>query len=43
MNADKIIVLDDGESVGIGKHSELLETSDVYAEICHTQLEKEEM
>ncbi len=43
MNADKIIVLDDGEAVGIGTHSELLETSDVYAEICRSQLEKEEM
>ncbi len=43
MNADKIIVLDDGEAVGIGTHSELLDSCDVYAEICRTQLEKEEM
>ncbi len=43
MNADKIIVLDDGEAVGIGTHSELLENSEVYSEICRTQLEKEEM
>ncbi len=43
MNCDKIIVLDDGEAVGIGTHSELLKSSEVYAEICSTQLEKEEM
>ena len=32
-NADKIIVLDDGTVMGIGKHDELLETCDVYREI----------
>ncbi len=32
-NADKIIVLDDGTIVGIGKHDDLLETCDVYREI----------
>ncbi len=37
MNADKIIVLDDGEIVGIGKHSELLETCEVYKEIYESQ------
>ncbi len=34
-NADKIIVLDDGVAVGIGKHDELLEKCEVYKEICN--------
>ena len=37
MNADKIIVLDDGEAVGIGKHEELLENCEVYKEIYASQ------
>ena len=37
MNADKIVVLDDGEIVGIGKHQDLLETCDVYREIYESQ------
>lgn len=32
--ADQIIVLDDGKIVGLGTHSELLKTCDVYKEIC---------
>ncbi len=41
MHADKIIVLDDGEAVGIGTHSELLDTCPVYREIYETQFGKE--
>jgi ABC-type multidrug transport system fused ATPase/permease subunit len=37
MHADKIIVLDDGCAVGIGTHSELLDTCSVYREIYETQ------
>lgn len=40
MHADKIIVLDDGEAVGIGKHEELLETCPVYREIYDSQFKK---
>ena len=41
MHADKIIVLDDGKMVGIGKHEELLETCDVYKEIYDSQYSEE--
>ncbi|MBR5312572.1 MAG: ABC transporter ATP-binding protein [Clostridia bacterium] len=37
MDADQIIVLDDGKVVGIGTHSRLLETCDVYREIYESQ------
>ena len=37
MYADKIVVLDDGEAVGIGTHAELIESCDVYREIYATQ------
>lgn len=40
--ADKIIVLDDGKQVGIGTHKELLESCEVYKEICYSQLSREE-
>ena len=43
MNADKIIVLDKGECVGIGTHKELLKNCDVYREIALSQLSKEEL
>lgn len=43
MNADKIIVLDDGHAVGYGRHEELLKSCEVYADICRSQLEKEEL
>ncbi len=39
-HADKIIVLDDGEAVGIGTHSELLESCPVYREIVMSQESK---
>ena len=43
MNADKILVLDNGECVGIGTHKELLKTCDVYKQIALSQLSKEEL
>lgn len=42
-NADKIIVLDNGNIVGIGSHSELLKNCTVYKEICLSQLSSEEV
>ncbi len=36
-SADRIIVLDEGRIAAIGKHEELLKTSDVYIEICKSQ------
>ncbi|MFU2164151.1 ABC transporter ATP-binding protein [Streptococcus pluranimalium] len=38
MDADQIIVLDEGEIVGRGKHEELLATNDIYREIANSQL-----
>ena len=43
MNADKIIVLDEGKCVGIGTHKELLKTCEVYKQIALSQLTKEEL
>lgn len=43
IHADKIVVLDKGECVGIGTHKELLKTCDVYKEIALSQLSKEEL
>lgn len=43
MDADKIIVLDQGKAVGKGTHKELLETCPVYREIALSQLSKEEL
>ena len=40
MNADKIVVLDDGNVVGIGRNQELLKTCDVYREIALSELSK---
>ncbi len=40
MNADMIIVLDDGKAVGIGTHEELLKTCSVYEEIYYSQFER---
>ena len=42
-NADKIIVLDKGKTVGIGTHKELLKKCKVYQEIAYSQLSKEEL
>ena len=43
MNADKIIVLDEGKKVGEGTHEHLLKTCKVYKEIASSQLSKEEL
>ena len=43
MNADKILVLDNGECVGIGTHKELLKSCEVYKQIALSQLSKEEL
>lgn len=43
MNADKIVVLDQGKIVGIGTHKELLKTCDIYKQIALSQLSKEEL
>lgn len=43
MDADRIIVLDEGKIVGIGKHKELLENCAVYKEIAMSQLSEEEL
>lgn len=43
MDADKIIVLDEGNVVGIGKHKELLKECSVYKEIALSQLTEEEL
>ncbi|MCI7591727.1 MAG: ABC transporter ATP-binding protein, partial [Lactobacillus johnsonii] len=41
MNADKILVLDDGKLVAEGTHEELLKTSPIYQDIYRTQKAKE--
>ena len=38
MNADQIIVLDQGEIVGRGTHEELMASNDIYREIAYSQL-----
>lgn len=43
MNADNIIVLNEGEIVGSGTHKELLKTCDIYKEIALSQLKEEEL
>ncbi len=42
LGADQILVLEDGEAVGLGTHEELLSTCEIYAEIHHSQFGKEE-
>jgi ATP-binding cassette subfamily B protein len=42
-NADKILVLEEGELVGIGKHEELLKSCETYREIATSQLSEEEL
>lgn len=42
-NADKIIVLDEGKIVGMGKHNDLLSSCDIYKQIAYSQLSKEEL
>ena len=43
MNADRIVVLDDGRVAGIGRHAELLQTCAVYREIAESQASLEEV
>lgn len=43
LNADKILVLENGECVGLGTHKELLKNCKVYQEIAFSQLSKEEL
>ena len=42
-NADKIVVLEEGKVVGIGKHEELMKDCDVYQQIARSQLTEEEL
>lgn len=43
MQADRILVMDDGRIVGNGTHGELLASCEVYREICYSQLSREEV
>jgi len=43
MDADKILVLDDGRMAGLGKHDELLKDCEVYRQIALSQLTEEEL
>jgi ATP-binding cassette, subfamily B, multidrug efflux pump len=43
INADRIVVLDDGRVVGVGTHAELLKTSEIYREIVASQVSLEEV
>lgn len=43
MNADHIVVLDEGKIVGIGTHQELLKNCQIYQEIAYSQLSEEEL
>lgn len=43
LDADRIIVLDDGRMAGMGTHKELMESCEVYRQIAYSQLSKEEL
>ena len=43
INADNILVLDEGRIVSSGKHEDLLKTCDVYAQIASSQLSNKEL
>ena len=43
MNADRIIVLEDGKIAGMGTHRQLLENCEVYRQIAYSQLSKEDL
>jgi len=41
MDADKILVMDGGRIVGLGNHNELIDNSQVYRDIYHSQMGRE--
>ena len=43
MDSDMIIVLDEGQIIGMGTHAELLKDCSVYQEIAHSQLTQKEL
>ncbi len=43
IEADKIVVIDDGQVVGLGKHEELIENCETYQEIYYSQMDKKEV
>lgn len=43
IEADKIVVIDDGQVVGLGKHEELIENCEAYQEIYYSQMDKKEV
>lgn len=43
LNADQILVLDEGQVVGLGRHEELLDTCEVYRQIAASQLSEKEL
>ena len=43
LNADQILVLDDGKMAGLGTHRELMENCEVYRQIAMSQLSEEEL
>ena len=43
MDADRIVVIDDGAVVGVGRHEELLRTCPVYLDIARSQFSDEEL
>jgi len=43
MDADQIIVLNEGEIVGRGTHNELMENNEIYREIANSQLNRQSL
>ena len=43
MDADQIVVLEEGRMVGLGTHAQLMETCEEYREIAYSQLSEEEL
>jgi ATP-binding cassette subfamily B protein len=43
MDADRIIVLEDGKIAGVGRHGDLMKNCDVYRQIAASQLSEEEL